>query len=192
MKMAKASQADLDMAMDVCSALDGISAHWPSMPEAISTGSDDERFYADSPEHCARVIDYLIKTMQRGSLSRVVWGCVTMLDSRNGLVDPNADTIERAPVVARPLAEWHEDMGAVLWWLLPVDDPPYCGQPGDSDWPGYHTHWTPIVVPSNVAQGDFKAAIKPRQQATPCGECHLQPGERRDVCGARAAQEGRG
>ena len=154
MKMAKASQADLDMAMDVCSALDGISAHWPSMPEPISTGSDDERFYADSPEHCTRVIDYLVKTMQRGSLSRVVWGCVTMLDPRNGLVDPNADTIDRAPVVARPLAEWHEDMGAVLWWLLPVDEPPYCGQPGDSDWPGYHTHWTPLVVPSNAAQGE--------------------------------------
>ena len=50
-----------------------------------------------------------------------------------------------------PLAEWHEDMGAVLWWLLPVDEPPYCGQPGDSDWPGYHAHWTPLVVPSNAA-----------------------------------------
>jgi hypothetical protein len=41
---------------------------------------------------------------------------------------------------------------------------------------------------ARAAQGDFKTAIKPRQQATPCGECHLQPGERCDVCGARAAQ----
>ena len=55
--------------------------------------------------------------------------------------------------VARPRAEWHEDMGDVLWWRLPVDEPPYCGQPGDSDWTGYHTHWTPLVVPSNAAQG---------------------------------------
>ena len=30
----------------------------------------------------------------------------------------------------------------------------------------------------------FKEAIAPRQQQTPCGECHLQPGERCDVCGA--------
>lgn len=26
--------------------------------------------------------------------------------------------------------------------------------------------------------------MAPRQQATPCGECHLQPGERCNVCGA--------
>jgi hypothetical protein len=42
----------------------------------------------------------------------------------------------------RPLDEYHEDYGSVLWWLLPVNEPPYVGAPGDSDWPGYHTHWT--------------------------------------------------
>lgn len=93
MKMAKASQADLDMAMDVCGALDAISSHWPTMP-----GSEgDEYFDADNPEHCVRAIAHLIETMKRGSLSRVVWGCAVMLDPRNGLVDPNADTIERNP-----------------------------------------------------------------------------------------------
>lgn len=48
---------------------------------------------------------------------------------------------------ARPLDHWHEDHGSVLWWRFPVDEPPYAGQPLDSDWPGYHTHWTPIPVP---------------------------------------------
>ena len=57
---------------------------------------------------------------QRGSLSRVVWGCVTMLDPRNELVDPDADTIERAPVVARPLDEWDEDDGPACGWSLGV------------------------------------------------------------------------
>jgi hypothetical protein len=71
----------------------------------------------------------------------------------------------------RPLAEWHEDIGDVLWWKFPIDEPPYVGSPldlgktvnvrtygptgkllGEHDvqvggWPGYHTHWTPIVVP---------------------------------------------
>lgn len=42
----------------------------------------------------------------------------------------------------RPLDEYHDDYGSVLWWKLPVDEPPYVGAPGDSDWPGYHTHWT--------------------------------------------------
>lgn len=46
--------------------------------------------------------------------------------------------------VLRPLAEWHEDMGPAIWWLLPIKEPPYCGTPLDSDWPGYHTHWSSL------------------------------------------------
>ncbi len=48
---------------------------------------------------------------------------------------------------ARPLAEWHEDNGPVLWWRFPIDEPPWCGTPNSDDWPHYHTHWTPLVVP---------------------------------------------
>lgn len=52
---------------------------------------------------------------------------------------------------ARPRAEWHEDDGAVLWWDLPVDEPPYCGTPNDEDFPEYKTHWTPLVLPDDAA-----------------------------------------
>lgn len=66
---------------------------------------------------------------------------------------------------ARPLEEWHEDHGDVLWWKFPVTEAPYCGSPLDlghtvelhaqdaqhkmarmqvGGWPGYHTHWTPL------------------------------------------------
>lgn len=48
---------------------------------------------------------------------------------------------------ARPIDEWGEDYGDVLWWTFPIEEPPYCGNPFCSDWPGYHTHWTPFVVP---------------------------------------------
>ena len=49
---------------------------------------------------------------------------------------------------ARPLAEWHEDMGPVLWWKFPIEEPPYCGSPLDTDWINdYHTHWTLVAVP---------------------------------------------
>jgi hypothetical protein len=84
----------------------------------------------------------------------------------------------------RPIAEYHEDMGTVLWWCweeagnkLPgrwMGEPPYVGSPNDcgytvqidtiisthdgkqpsstrnfdvGGWPGYHTHFTPIVMP---------------------------------------------
>jgi hypothetical protein len=75
---------------------------------------------------------------------------------------------------ARPIDEYHDDMGPVLWWKFPITEEPYVGSPGDTGyvveaetvlssftqirknvqrimvggWPGYHTHWTPIVIPS--------------------------------------------
>jgi hypothetical protein len=52
---------------------------------------------------------------------------------------------------AQPESEWHEDVGPVLWWAFPVQEPPYVGTPLDSDWPGYHTHWTPLAVPTAPA-----------------------------------------
>lgn len=48
---------------------------------------------------------------------------------------------------ARPLEEWGEDYGDVLWWKFPIEEPPYVGSPLDANWPAYHTHWTPIVCP---------------------------------------------
>lgn len=47
----------------------------------------------------------------------------------------------------KPLEEWHEDLGNVLWWTFPIQEPPYCGSPLADDWPGCHTHWTSIIVP---------------------------------------------
>lgn len=57
--------------------------------------------------------------------------------SKQEPVEP--DTVQ----VPRQLSEWHEDDGAVTWWSFPLNEPAWIGQPTDSDWPGYHTHWTP-------------------------------------------------
>ena len=49
---------------------------------------------------------------------------------------------------------WHEDVGPVLWWRFPISEPPWCGTPLDSDWPGYHTHWTPLpAMPHKPKRG---------------------------------------
>lgn len=42
----------------------------------------------------------------------------------------------------RPFDEYHEDKGDVLWWKLPIEEPPWVGSPLSMDWPGYHTHWS--------------------------------------------------
>ena len=31
----------------------------------------------------------------------------------------------------RPFSEWLEDHGNVLWWRLPISEPPYVGTPND-------------------------------------------------------------
>lgn len=49
---------------------------------------------------------------------------------------------------ARPIEEWHEDFGDVLWWKFPIEEPPYVGSPLDEKWPDYHTHWIPIPLPT--------------------------------------------
>lgn len=53
--------------------------------------------------------------------------------------------------IAKPLNEWHEDMGDVMWWFKGMDEAPYIGHPICDDWPGYHTHWTPCPdIPENM------------------------------------------
>jgi hypothetical protein len=60
--------------------------------------------------------------------------------SREGTQADGADRV-------RTLDEWHDDDGDALWWFFPIVEPPYVGSPLDTDWPGYHTHWTRIPVP---------------------------------------------
>jgi hypothetical protein len=78
-------------------------------------------------------------------------------------------TTEAAQMKPRPIWEYREDMGDVLWWKFPIDEPPYVGSPLDlgetieieirdlthtstlrrtvGGWPGHHTHFTPIPIP---------------------------------------------
>ena len=159
MKMAKANRADLEAAMDLAGAFEAITNRWaPTVPAAIEMledGREMERFDLDDADQCRRVLEHLLHVANRGSLSRVVFGMSVLLDPRNRCVDPDADTLEIHPQAeagfeaskARPITEYHEDHGAVLWWTFPIDEPPYCGQPTDSDWPGYHTHWSPLIIP---------------------------------------------
>lgn len=108
MKMAKASAADLEMAMELCGALDALTQRWgATVPEKIAkTDGDDESEYfsPDNSEQCQRVMGYLLDLADRASLMRVVWGCAVMLDPANRCVDANADTIEHHPDVQR--YEW--------------------------------------------------------------------------------------
>lgn len=42
---------------------------------------------------------------------------------------------------------WGEDDGPAIWWLVPIQEPPYVGTPLDDDFPEYVTHWTRLPDP---------------------------------------------
>jgi hypothetical protein len=52
--------------------------------------------------------------------------------------------------IPRPLEEWDENMGDVLWWHFPICEAPYVGTPYDSAFEtvedSWWTHWTPILM----------------------------------------------
>ena len=52
----------------------------------------------------------------------------------------------------------HEDYGTVLWWHLPVEEPPVCGSDdslADEGYPeGWHTHWSPLPDPRFMTATD--------------------------------------
>lgn len=63
--------------------------------------------------------------------------------------------VTKTKSTARPISEWHEDHGPVLWWRFPVTEPPYAGTPLDDDfYPDYYTHWTTIEVPVDPDEED--------------------------------------
>ncbi|MGU3417698.1 hypothetical protein [Methylobacterium sp. D54C] len=100
----------------------------------------------------------------------------------------------------RPLSEWHEGIGDVLWWVFPISEAPYCGSPLDvgrtckitlqlvgeehvrrtdiGGWPGYHTHWTPIPYPDEPsAPGDERAKREDPKGLSPKGASAVTEGQ---------------
>lgn len=105
MKIAKASEADIDVAFELANALEALASRWGGvMPEKIAQVRDEdeeESFSLDDREQCRRVCEYLIKLTDNASLFRVVFGMAALLDPRNKLVDPNGDTLEIHPDIQK-------------------------------------------------------------------------------------------
>lgn len=173
MKMAKANENDLQMAMDLCGAFEALTQRWsPCMPEAIQNcGPEDcEHFDHDNDEQCGRALRHLLDIANRGSLMRLVWGMAVLLDPSNKMVDPDADTLEHHPerlaaTPAPPGAEWQpiesapKDGTQVLLYEPRDDEHQYeTGFFENGDWYGpmhiytiYPTHWKPLSPPDQTS-----------------------------------------
>lgn len=109
MKMAKASQADLDMALDLISVLNDIEdGQFPGRfdPDSEST----EWLDSNDSQQCDKLIDNLRRLLNRGSIGRVIMGMAVVCDPSNECIDPDADTIEYHPK--------RQQMEAALLWTL--------------------------------------------------------------------------
>lgn len=109
MKMAKASEADLRMALDLTTALESLE-RYRSMPSASQDSADDaneepEPFDRDDPEDCKKALNTLLDIVARGSLFRVTFGMLVLLDPKNKVVDPNKDILELHPDHVKSTAE---------------------------------------------------------------------------------------
>ena len=94
------------------------------------------------------------------------WTSLDRSDYKEGYNDASDDIIgivnqldEPTKVIAHLAEKWHEDIGPVLWWDFPVEEPPYCGTPLDDDFPNYKTHFTMIDMPNEVEEEQLYQVI---------------------------------
>jgi hypothetical protein len=137
-KMAKATEADLEMALKLQAALSSFANGY--FPEALR--QDDDFFDEDDRAECKEAINYLLRLVRSASLMRVVFGAAVMLDPKNKLVDPDADTLEHHPETEQAKKDAQAYRGLLLWALYhhQVGSSPV-GQPirnalgiGEYDW----------------------------------------------------------
>lgn len=115
MKMAKASTEDIEMALDLASALEDIERN--QLPAKICGEDDFEWVDTDDARQYARLIEFLQTTLARGSLFRVVFGMAVLCDPKNKLIDPDADTLEHHPESFAAVDMVERYRGLLLWAL---------------------------------------------------------------------------
>ncbi len=110
MKMAKASEADIDMALDLISVLDDIERGF--FPYLFSDQEDEKTEWLDANdrEQYDRLIDGLRNLLKRGSIGRVIMGMAVVCDPKNECIDPEAYCIEHHPK--------RQQMESALLWTL--------------------------------------------------------------------------
>ena len=165
MKMARASERDVEAALEVSRILADLESG--SMP---GESEELEFFDIDDGEQCRRALDALLRAAQKGSIFRVTFGMAVVLDPRNELLDPDADTLEVHPKIRAALDPWQpietapKDRTPVLWGRrgrLPMQGHWdgriifYVEQESDIGYlhPSWEpTHWMPLPTAASVPE----------------------------------------
>lgn len=100
MKMAKASPEDLDMAMDLVNVLEDIErGFFPTKLQSDEDAESERVEWIDTADRqqYERLFLGLKSLLNKGSISRVIWGMAVVCDPANECIDPDADCIEHHP-----------------------------------------------------------------------------------------------
>lgn len=98
MKMAKASTADIEMAMELSRFVEDLVDGTCPKQACADPESDDIEWLEDDPdEQHLKIIAALTDIARKGSIFRVTFGMAVLIDPRNELIDPTADTLEPHP-----------------------------------------------------------------------------------------------
>ena len=98
MKMAKASEKDIDAAGNAVSVLNDISSGY--YPKRDGDDCEDLHFDPDEPAHLRKFFNLMADTLGKapGWPGRVIGGmCYVILFDKNKIVDPDADVLELHP-----------------------------------------------------------------------------------------------
>lgn len=101
---------------------------------------------AEAAEPAKEACAEFIRTMAKGKCAWTPEEGTTSCDGLGGVcaghaaerflaAPPDGAEVREAAERLHPYADWHEDDGPVLWYAVPVEEPPYCGEPLFSDWP---------------------------------------------------------
>ena len=93
-KMAKASQKDIDGAIELYQFLEAMR---DGRPAADAVEEFDYEGYGDLVERKADDAEFVLRAHERGGLFRVAWGMQVLLDPENEFVDPNLPHLELHP-----------------------------------------------------------------------------------------------
>lgn len=96
--MARASEQDLEAALTVSRIIEELEKGY--MP-GDDNAEETEFFDQDDPAHCKRALDAILIAARQGSIFRVAFGMAVVLDPRNKVLDPDADTLELHPDLVR-------------------------------------------------------------------------------------------
>lgn len=98
MKMAKASQSDLEWGLAITSAIEACERGIMPADLCDDEDADDyEDFDRCDPNQCFEVLNHILDIAGKGSLARVTWGMFILLDPENKLLDPSVDHLALHP-----------------------------------------------------------------------------------------------